>query len=231
MTSLAIDARNLARRYGRRWALADITFQLETGRVLMVAGRNGAGKSTLLRTLATAIRPHQGSASVHGFDLERERFDVRRLTALLGHQSFLYESLTAFENLAVAADALGGSRSLIPALLDRVGLGSRSNDAIATFSAGMRKRLSFARVLLQNASVVLLDEPYGQLDPQGFALVDEVVRQLRVQGATVLMASHQIERGAALADEAMVLEFGRVAWRGPAEEVLNRMAREAEESS
>lgn len=230
MTSLAIDARNLARRYGRRWALADITFQLETGRVLMVAGRNGAGKSTLLRTLATAIRPHQGSASVHGFDLERERFDVRRLTALLGHQSFLYESLTAFENLAVAADALGGSRSLIPALLDRVGLGSRSNDAIATFSAGMRKRLSFARVLLQNASVVLLDEPYGQLDPQGFALVDEVVRQLRVQGATVLMASHQIERGAALADEAMVLESGRVAWRGPAEEVLNRMAREAEES-
>jgi len=231
MTSLAIDARNLARRYGRRWALADITFQLETGRVLMVAGRNGAGKSTLLRTLATAIRPHQGSASVHGFDLERERFDVRRLTALLGHQSFLYESLTAFENLAVAADALGGSRSLIPALLDRVGLGSRSNDAIATFSAGMRKRLSFARVLLQNASVVLLDEPYGQLDPQGFALVDEVVRQLRVQGATVLMASHQIERGAALADEAMVLESGRVAWRGPAQEVLTRMAREAEESS
>ena len=231
MTSLAIDARNLARRYGRRWALADVTFQLERGRVLMVAGRNGAGKSTLLRTLATAIRPHQGSASVHGFDLERERFDVRRLTALLGHQSFLYESLTAFENLAVAADAMGGSRSLVSPLLDRVGLGSRSNDAISTFSAGMRKRLSFARVLLQNAGVVLLDEPYGQLDPQGFALVDEVVRQLRVQGATVLMASHQIERGAALADEAMVLESGRVAWRGPAKEVLNRMAREAEEAS
>ena len=228
MTSLAIDARHLARRYGRRWALADVTFQLETGRVLMVAGRNGAGKSTLLRTLATAIRPHQGSASVHGFDLERERFDVRRLTALLGHQSFLYESLTAFENLAVAADALGGSRSLIPALLDRVGLGARSNDAISTFSAGMRKRLSFARVLLQNAGVVLLDEPYGQLDPQGFALVDEVVRQLRAQGATVLMTSHQLERAVGLADEAMVLESGRVAWRGPAEQVLDRMAGEAE---
>ncbi|MEO6259908.1 MAG: heme ABC exporter ATP-binding protein CcmA [Thermoanaerobaculia bacterium] len=222
MTSLAIDARSLARRYGRRWALADVTFQLERGRVLMIAGRNGAGKSTLLRTLATAIRPHQGSASVQGFDLERDRYDVRRVTALLGHQSFLYESLTAFENLAVAADVLGSSRSVVPSLLARVGLDSRANDPIATFSAGMRKRLSFARVLLQEADVVLLDEPYGQLDPQGFSLVDEVIGQLRTRGATVLMATHQLERASALADEAIILDAGRVAWRGTAAGALDR---------
>ena len=220
MSALAVDARGLARRYGRRWALADVTFQLERGRVLMIAGRNGAGKSTLMRTLATAIRPHQGSASVYGFDLERERFDVRRVTALLGHQSYLYESLSAFENLAIAADALGVSRTIVPSLLERVGLSSRANDAVAGFSAGMRKRLSFARVLLQDAEVVILDEPYGQLDPEGFALVDDVVGQLRARGATVLMATHQLERASMLADEAMVLDNGRVTWRGRSADVM-----------
>lgn len=230
MTSLAIDARNIARRYGRRWALADVTFQVEPGRVVMIAGRNGAGKTTLLRTLATAIRPHQGAGAIHGFDLERDRFDVRRVTALLGHQSFLYESLTAMENLAVAADALGRSRASLPSLLDRVGLGARADDSISTFSAGMRKRLSFARVLLQEADVVLLDEPYGQLDPQGFSLVGEVIGQLRSSGATVLLATHQIERAAALSDEAIVLEAGRVLWHGVAADVVRRMGGEGEES-
>jgi len=209
VTELAIDAQNLARRYGRRWALVDVSFRLRAGAVLVVAGRNGSGKSTLFRTLATAIRPDRGAATVHGFDLVRERYDVRRLVALLSHQSYLYESLTARENLAIAARFLG--RGDIDGMLDRVGLLPRADDAVATFSAGMRKRLSFARVLLQDPKVVLLDEPYGQLDPEGFVLVDEVVRGLRARGATVLMATHQVERGKGLADEFMLLEGGRVA--------------------
>lgn len=215
MSSPAIDARGLARRYGRRWALVDLSFELARGRVLMVAGRNGAGKSTLMRMLATAIRPHQGTGSVQGFDLERERFDVRRVTALLGHQSYLYEALTALENLSIVADALGASRAVVPPLLERVGLASRGKDPVAGFSAGMRKRLSLARLLLQDAAVVLLDEPYSQLDPQGFVLMDEVVRELRSRGATVVMATHQLERASLLADEAMVMDGGRVRWRGP----------------
>src|SRR5438309_4523205 len=83
VNDLAIDAEKLARRYGRRWALIDVSFQLRAGDILMVAGRNGSGKSTLLRTLATAIRPDRGSARMAGFDLVRERHDVRKLVALL----------------------------------------------------------------------------------------------------------------------------------------------------
>jgi ABC-type multidrug transport system ATPase subunit len=95
-------------------------------------------------------------------------------------------------------------------LLERVGLASRANDPVSAYSAGMRKRLSFARVLLQEPRVVMLDEPYGQLDPEGFILVDEVVRELRERGATVLMATHQLERGTKLADSMLFLEAGRV---------------------
>ena len=214
-----IEAQQLARRYGRRWALADVSFSLEGGAVLMVAGPNGSGKSTLLRTLATAIRPDGGSARIGGFDLVREREDVRRLVALLSHSSYLYDSLTARENLAIVADHLGRPRTGIAALLDRVGLGRRADDVVATFSAGMRKRLSFARVLLQEPRVALLDEPYGQLDPEGFVLVEDVVRELKAGGTTVMIATHQLARSIALADDALLLDTGRVAWRGKASEV------------
>ena len=227
MNDLAIDAQGLARRYGRRWALADATFQIPAGSVVMVVGRNGAGKSTLFRLLSTAIRPDRGRATVAGFDVVRHREDVRKATAILSHQNYLYESLTALENLQVVCDHLGIGRSRVPAILDEVGLGSRANDAMSTFSAGMRKRLSFARILLQDPRVVLLDEPYGALDPPGFDLVDEVIGSLKRRGTTILMATHQWERAAGQSDLALVLEQGRVVWQGPAGEALAREPRGA----
>ena len=207
---LAVDVANLARRYGRRWALSDVSFQVPAGTVVMVAGRNGAGKSTLFRVLATAIRPDRGTASVAGFDVVTAREDVRRATAMLSHQNYLYESLTAKENLQVVASHLGIGRNGIDGILDQVTLGSRANDPVSTFSAGMRKRLSFARVLLQEPKVVLLDEPYGALDPPGFDLVDAVIADLKRRGTTVLMATHQVERVARFADATITLEQGRV---------------------
>lgn len=219
MGAILIEAENLARRYGRRWALADVSFKVTSGSVVMVAGRNGSGKSTLFRVLSTAIRPDRGNAKIGGFDLRREREDIRRLMAILSHQNYLYEALTARENLQVAADHLGRSRDGIMELLARVALDKRADDPVSTFSAGMRKRVSFARVLLQEPKLVLFDEPYGQLDPEGFALVDQVVRELKAQGTTVLMATHQIERGAGLADDAILLEAGRVKWAGRASDI------------
>ena len=177
---------------------------------MMVAGPNGSGKSTLFRILATAIRPDHGRASVAGFDIARDRIDIRKTSALLSHSSYLYESLTARENLHVVADHLGISRDRVVPALDRVNLAARADDAVSTFSAGMRKRLSFARLLLQDPSVVLLDEPYAQLDPEGFALVDDVVREFKSRGLTVLVATHQIERCAKLADAKLLLDEGRV---------------------
>lgn len=210
MTELAIDAERLARRFGRRWALADVSLQVPRGAVLTVAGRNGSGKSTLLRVLSAILRPDHGRAMVGGFDVVKHRPDVRRAVAMLSHYSYLYESLTARENLEVFADHLGASRQSVMPLLDRVALAARADDFVSTFSAGMRKRLSLARILLQDARVVLLDEPYGQLDPEGFALVDDVVRELKSRGVTVVMATHQIERASTLADRSLSLAEGRV---------------------
>jgi len=210
MNESGIEVERLARRYGGRWALADVSFHVPPASVMVVGGSNGAGKSTLFRVLATAIRPDRGTARIGGFDVERDRHDVRRLVALLAHYNYLYDSLTAKENLQVFADHMGRSRSGIQELLEQVGLGARADDAVATFSAGMRKRLSFARVLLQEPRVVLLDEPYGALDPAGFELVDTVIGELRKRGLTVLMATHQVERASKFADLTLMLDQGRV---------------------
>lgn len=220
----AVEAAGLCRRYGRRWALVDVSLQVPAGRVAMVTGRNGSGKSTLLRILSTAIRADRGSARVAGFDVGRETDAVRRRVALLSHHSYHYEALTALENLAVAARFTGlpASRDALVPHLARVDLADRADDPVSTFSAGMRKRLSLARTLLRDSVVVMLDEPYGQLDPPGFRLVDRLLGSLRGRGVTVLVATHLLERGAGLADMAVVLEAGRLAWSGPAAELPSR---------
>src|SRR5579859_5778972 len=204
MEELAIDATNLARRYGRRWAVAGVSFQLPRGKVMMLAGRNGSGKTTLLRILATAIRADGGRATVGGFDIVKQKEDVRRHSALLSHYTYLYESLTARENLSLIA-------SDNDEVLRRVGMLARADDPVSTFSAGMRKRVSFARVLLQKPEIAFLDEPFGQLDPEGFALVEDVVAELKASGATVVIATHQVDRVARFAD--VQIEIGRASCR------------------
>lgn len=217
----SVEVVSLSRRYGRRWALVDVSFNVPRGKSLMIAGRNGSGKSTLLRVLSTALRPDGGTARLEGFDLRTRRDDVRRRVAILGHASYTYDAMTALENLQLVARMIGkdASRDALQPLLDEVGLGERWNDNILSFSAGMRKRIAIARVLLQGADIVMLDEPYGQLDPPGFRFMDSLFGKLRDRGVTLLIATHQLDRGAALCDLGIVLERGRLQWAGPARDL------------
>ena len=214
--TIAVAAAGLCRRYGRRWALADVSFEVPEGALVMVTGRNGSGKSTLLRVLATAIRADRGTVRILGHDVHADRERVREKIALLGHRTHLYEPLTALENLAVVARFLArdSGRKALLARLEEVGLADRADDPVQTFSAGMRQRLALARVLQQEAQVVFLDEPYGHLDPPGFLLVDRLLQRLRRQGATVLMATHLLHRGRTLCDRGLVLEAGRLVFAG-----------------
>ena len=213
----AVETSGLGRRYGRRWALVDVTLRVPQGLRVMLTGRNGSGKSTLLRVLATALRPDRGSARVTGYDVVTQREPVRRASALLGHYSGHYEALSALENLQVAARFLGIDDR--PAVLrERLGefrLAERADDPVSTFSAGMRKRLALARTMMQPATVVLLDEPYGELDVDGFALVDGLLESMRAEGRTVLMSTHLLERGREMCEHAVALEAGRLTWAGP----------------
>lgn len=210
----AIETHGLSRRHGGRWALRGLDMRLERGRSLMVFGHNGSGKTTLIRLLGTAQRPSSGTLRIFG---EAPGDSVRARVAMLSHADYHYDELSAWENLDLATRLCpreGDPR----ALLERVGLGGRADDLVRTFSAGMRKRLAFARLVWKRADLVLLDEPYAGLDPAGHRFVDELVAELRDRGATVVFSTHQVERGAGLCDEALLLEGGRMKWRGPAHE-------------
>src|ERR1700730_10552319 len=125
---IAVAAAGLCRRYARRWALTDVSFEVPEGALVMISGRNGSGKSTLLRVVATAIRADRGTPLIRGHARRGPRAAVRESVALLGHRTHLYEPLTALENLALAARFLGrdGRRAGLLAALEEVGLGDRA---------------------------------------------------------------------------------------------------------
>jgi heme exporter protein A len=211
----AILATGLHRRYAGRWALRGVDLRVERGRAVMIVGANGAGKTTLVRILGTALRPTKGSLQLLG---HRDPRDARPKVAMLSHTDGHYDELTARENLAFAAHA---GKTDPDAILARVGLDARAHDLVRTFSAGMRKRLAFARLLCKDAELVLLDEPYAGLDPAGARFVDDLLRELRERRVTVVLSTHQVERGGGLCDDAVKLDSGRVSWTGPAAHAVN----------
>jgi heme exporter protein A len=210
----AVATVELARLFGHSAALAGVSLRVEPGRSVALLGPNGAGKTTLLRILATAIRPTFGSAEVDGLDVARHSDLVRTRVAHLSHAAGLYDDLTAAENLRFAASLLSvpkqETEQRISDALDEVRLSGAAQQRVVGFSAGMRKRLAIARLLLSPHSLLLLDEPHASLDEEGMHLVDGLIRRWREAGITVLVASHATERLEPLMDGSVRLESGVV---------------------
>ena len=211
----AVAATDLARLFGRSAALAGVSIEIEMGRTVALLGPNGAGKTTLLRILATAIRPSFGTLMIDGLDALRYADALRSRVAYLPHATGLYDDLTAEENLRFAAVLYGWSDTEATQrahdALDEVGLMPVARDRVRTFSAGMRKRVALARVLVARPSLVLLDEPHATLDSDGMALVDRLLGRWHEVGITVIVASHQADRVVGLADATVRLDGGLVA--------------------
>jgi heme exporter protein A len=207
----ALHLNDVSKRFGARWAVARVSYTLAEGRSLLLTGHNGSGKTTLLRLIATAMAPSSGRIEVFRKNTVDERDAVRRSVGLLSHASFLYEDLTATQNLELVARLRGldNVKSACSAMLDRVGLQSRSDNPVRQFSAGMRKRLAIARLLLKAPQLALLDEPFGELDPKGIVDMERLIGELQKQGTSVVLATHLIEQGQALTQERLHLENGR----------------------
>ena len=194
-------------------ALRGLDLTVARGRALAIFGSNGAGKTTLLRVLAGLTRPTRGEVSVLGEPLPAGHA-VRARIGLLGHETFLYGDLTAAENLEYYARLYGlRDRARVEELLDAIALGEAAARPTRTYSRGMQQRLSLARAVLHCPELLLLDEPFAALDPVGADLFTTLIARLRANGTTVLLTTHDFERGLELADDAVVLHRGRVAWQ------------------
>ena len=208
-TPPALQLHEVSKRYGAQWALVRLSMTVRRGAAVLLTGHNGSGKTTLLRVLATAVRPSAGRVNILGVDAAAEPEKVREYVGLLSHAHFVYEDLSALENMHVLARLLGSPLSPAAEALERLGLSPKDDRPVRTYSAGMRRRLALARLFLKRPAVALLDEPFVELDPTGVAELEARIRELRSAGTTLVLATHHIEQGLQLCTDRLHLEQGR----------------------
>jgi len=196
---------------GRFPALAGATLRVNPGEVLLLKGPNGAGKTTLLRLCAGLLPLERGHATVLGHNLAVDRSAIRSEVGLLGHQNGLYGDLSVRDNVRFWGRTAGASEQEIAAALAQLGLDGRlATVAAGRLSAGQRRRTALACLIARRARLWLLDEPHAGLDAEGRDLLDDVIRQSVAAGATVMVASHELERAQALATRMVTVSGGLV---------------------
>lgn len=192
-------------------ALAGATLEVSQGEIVLLHGPNGAGKTTLLRVCAGLLPIERGSGTVMGVDLTTHRDHVRRRVGLLGHSNGLYLELSVRQNLDFWASTVGASVEEVAAAMERMNLAGRlSSVRVASLSAGQRRRCALAALIVRRASLWLLDEPHAGLDTAGREELDSTLREAVRSGATVVLASHEIERSKALASRIVTVDGGVV---------------------
>jgi heme exporter protein A len=209
----AICVRGLRKIYGGHLVLDGVDLDVRRGEAVALLGANGAGKTTLLRITATLARATSGRVLVAGADCARAPEAARRQLSFLAHGTWLYEDLTALENLKFWATLGGLSTDLatLRAALAAVEMERWSDVRVRTFSAGMKRRVSIARLVVARPCVLLLDEPFAGLDQQGAKWLAERLQTFKSGGGALLMSTHSFGRGFDVVDRAAVLAGGRIA--------------------
>lgn len=225
----AITVKNLVKSFGVFYALRNISLQIAPGECVTIFGPNGAGKTTFLRILAAISRPTSGEIHIDGQPLRDAALEHHRRLGVIGHQSFLYDDLTAAENLLFYAKLydVPYPAQRVNEVLTEVGLRERAQDRVRAFSRGMQQRLTIARAMLHQPSLLFLDEPYTGLDQHAAAMLTGWLQQLRSERRTILLITHDLEQGLALADRIVIFLRGQVVWEKPTRELDQATLRQA----
>lgn len=205
----SIEVKSLCRNFGSFKALQNVSLAVKPGETLALFGHNGAGKTTLLKIMSTVMKPSSGSVEYGGRDIHKDSGTVRSNLGVISHRSFLYSSLTAYDNLVFYANLYGvhDRENRIKQLLYSLGLKARMYDKVGTYSRGMQQKLSIARALLHQPGIVLMDEPESGLDNKAS---ESLWKLLNEEQRTVVFTHHNLEKGFAAADRVMILSRGRV---------------------
>ncbi len=207
-----IQAEGLKKSFGNFDALCGVDLHVKRGEFMTLFGPNGAGKTTLIKLLATLTSPTSGTLSVYGYDVRKDVNNIRSAVGVISHDPYLYDNLSAFENIKFFGTLYGlddvdnRARSVIK----QVGLERRMNDLVRTFSRGMKQRLTVARAIVHEPKILLLDEPYTGLDQHGAQRFGEMLSDLKSHRRTILMTTHNIDEGLDLSDRIGILAKGKI---------------------
>src|SRR6516164_8729126 len=217
-STLCAHLQNVSKLFGSFAALRQVSVDLERGKCYVLIGENGAGKSTLLRILAGLLRPTNGKITIFGED---EPHEVRDRIGYMSHAPMLYDEFTGQENLKYFASLYPGRQCLEPSdALRQVGLDPNLTRTLGQYSQGMRQRTSLARVLMPVPELLLLDEPFSNMDIESTRQMVELLAGFRQSNRTIVITTHQREHAAPIADWVLRLQAGRVAEFAPGRPTL-----------
>jgi heme exporter protein A len=210
-----IQVRKLVKAFGNRAVLKGVDLDVAEGEFLTLVGPNGAGKTTLMHVLSTLTRPTGGLVRMAGYDLADGAIEVRHQIGLVSHKTLLYDDLSAEENLRFYARMyeVPAARARIESVLRRVGLWGRQRDPVRTYSRGMQQRLAIARAMLHDPPILLLDEPDTGLDQHAAGMLTGLLHEVGATRRTVLMTTHNLERGLELGDRVAILARGHIVYQ------------------
>ncbi len=213
----AIEARGLEKSFGEHRALRGIDLKVNQNESLVIFGPNGAGKTTLLKIMSTLVKPSAGSVWLDGIDIRDKSVQIRHKISLVSHQTFLYDNLTVFENLKFYGKMydVADLEQRIREVIAWVQLESRLHDRVGTLSRGLQQRASIARAVLHNPSILFLDEPDVGLDPHASVMVRDILGSINSGSRTVVMTTHNLERGLELGDSIVILDRGKIVYQSP----------------
>jgi heme exporter protein A len=210
-----IEIHKLVKAFGNRVVLKGVDLTVSEGEFLILVGPNGAGKTTLMNVISTLTRPTGGWVHIAGYDLADGAVQLRRQIGLVSHKTLLYDDLSAEQNLRFYARMyeVDDADARIETVLRRVGLWGRQRDPVRTYSRGMQQRLAIARSMLHDPPILLLDEPDTGLDQHAAAMLTDLLHEVGATRRTMLMTTHNLERGLELGDRVAILAGGRIAYQ------------------
>lgn len=207
-----ILASGIGKSFAKQRVLIDVSFSVSSGECIQLLGDNGSGKTTLLRALATLISVDKGSLVIDGHDSQKDKAYIRGKIGFLGHRPLVYSNLTVSENLEFSASLfqVANYRSKMSEILDHVGLTNSKDKRAGMLSHGLMKRVSMARILLQEPEILLLDEPETGLDKQGVLILQELMNANKARGGSTVMTTHNPESARSIADRILILSGGKI---------------------
>lgn len=220
-----IQFHNVSQSYGTQQVINDLNLTISKGAIFGLLGPNGAGKSTIMHLLSGFLQASSGTVLLNGNDVLKNKLQSQKKLGFVPQEIALYEEFSAIENLRFFGSlySLKGKvlEVRIEELLELIGLESRKNDLVKTYSGGMKRRINIAAALLHNPSVVLMDEPTVGIDPQSRIRIFEIIEQLQQNGTTVVYSTHYMEEATRLCTQIAIIDKGKILTQGTLDELLS----------